>query len=104
MSGYSYSTCRECRNATVAVANDFGLPSHARTRHCLCYSLLLVSRACLHLQLLTCYFCFFEPTVSQALSTREQKNLFRIASDGKLEGAWERGSELGTFLSVYNVD
>ena len=36
MSGYSYSTCRQCRrNATVAVANSFGLPSHARTRNSL---------------------------------------------------------------------
>ena len=44
MSGYSYSICRQCRNATVAVANNSSLLSHARTRNCLCYSLLSVSR------------------------------------------------------------
>ena len=35
MSRYSYLTCRQCRNATVDVANNFGLPSHARTRNSL---------------------------------------------------------------------
>ena len=69
MSGYSSST--------VAIANNSGLLSHACTRNCLCYLLLLVSRSLSTLAVVSMYyFCFFEPTVSQALSTRERKIFF----------------------------
>ena len=55
----------QCRNATVAVANSSGLLCHARSRNCLCYSLLLVSRSLFTLAVVNMYyFHFFEQTVS----------------------------------------
>ena len=97
MARYSYSTCRQCHNATVSVANNSGLPSYADTRKCLCYSLLSVSRSLSTLAIVSLYyFCFFEPTVSQALPTHEQKIFSE--SDRMLEGVWERGSSLVHFV------
>ena len=69
MSGYSYSTCRQCRNATVTVANNSGLPGHAHNRNCLGYSLLSVSRSLPTLAVVSIYyFCFLEQTVSYMCS------------------------------------
>ena len=55
MSGYSYS-CGQCRNATVTVSNKSGLPGHIRSRSCLCYSLLSVSRGLSMLAVVNMYF------------------------------------------------
>ena len=67
MSGHSYSNCRQCRNATVTVANNSGLLSHARS-----LSVLLtafgVSRSLSTLAVVSMYYIrFFE----QMFSMRE---------------------------------
>ena len=54
---------------TIAVANKSGLPGHARSRSCLCYLLLSVSRSLSTLAVVSMqYFRFFEQTVSYACS------------------------------------
>ena len=69
-----FNLYRQCGNATVTVANNSGLPSHACTRNYLCYSLLLASRSLSMLAVVSIYyFCFFESTVSQALAACERK-------------------------------
>ena len=68
----SYSTCRQCRNATIALANNSGLPGHALSRNCLCYLL------CMYLGI--ALFPGSPPTRTETL--------FHTASDIMLEGAW----------------
>ena len=70
MSGCSYLTCRQCCNATIAVANKFGLLGHTRTRSSLCYLLFFgISRGFSTLVVVSInYLCFFEQTVSYVCS------------------------------------
>ena len=103
MSGYSYLTCRQCHNATVAVANNSGLPSHARTRNCLCYSLLSVSRNLSTLAVVSMYcFCFFKPlNCFWGFPCARTENLSVVQANGK--GTGNKALSL-VHLLVCNID